>query len=434
MDFLVQVLMTFSIALAKFGALCRNAFRALLLLSMFVATTAHGQTPTQGSEYVLGASDRIRIRMVAWDSTALAFTRFSEIEGEYTISSDGRLWLPLIGPVEAAGETPSFLAEKITVFLQQSIGLAEEPSTTVEVAEYRPIYILGDVQRPGSYEYQPGLRVDQAIALAGGLLRADSLGAGATRTAIRDEGVLREALINHVVLSVRAARLIAETEGADEISVPTDLTHPDGPAALAEATARERALFESRKESQARGLQSLNETEALLVREASALEEKLIGLNTQLDILATQIENTEGLVERGLARSPVLNALQSSQIDLQSRQTDLETALFRAQQAATETERDRIDLETRRQESGLAELQVVQSELAQSTTRIGMLADIRQESQLALVDLSEGLEQVVKFFVSRGEIDPEEVDRSYSLAPLDVLEVSASTDDSLDNL
>lgn len=425
--------MTFSIAVAKFAMLSRNFIRVIALVSLGISGPASAQAPTDAeNEYVLGASDRIRIRMVAWDSTALAFTRFAEIEGEYTISSDGKLWLPLIGAIEAAGETPSILAEKITVFLQQSIGLAEEPSTTVEVAQYRPIYILGDVQRPGAYEYQPGLRVDQAIALAGGLLRADSLGAGAVRTAIRDEGLLRQALIERVQLAVRASRLAAETEGAVTITLPVNLSHPDGPEALADAVARETALFESRKESQSRALQSLNQTEELLLREAAALNEKLQGLNTQVDLLATQIENTESLVERGLSRSPALVALQSSQIDLQSRQTDLETALFRAQQAATEVERDRIDLETSRQENGLAELQNVRSELAQSSARIVMLSDIRQEGQLALIDLSEGLEQVVRFYVSRGEDEPEMVVRSYPLAPLDVLEISASTDESLD--
>lgn len=424
--------MLFSIATAKIRHLISSRLTSAVIATLCLSGTVQAQTAERASEYVLGSSDRVRIRMVAWDSTALAFTRFAEIEGEYTISSNGLLTVPLVGPIEAEGITPTELSEKITAFLKQSIGLAEEPSTTVEVAQYRPIYILGDVQMPGAYEFQPGLRVDQAIALAGGLLRADSLGAGAVRTAIRDDGVLREALIERVQLAVRAARLTAETSGADEIVILEDLAHPDGEEALLESVQRETALFESRKESQKRALASLNETKALLLREATALDEKLVGLTTQLDLVATQIENTEGLVERGLARSPALVALQSSRIDLQSRQTDLETALFRAQQSATEIDRDRIDLETRRQETGLSELQDARSQLGRIDTRIKMLADIRQEGQVALLDLSEGLEEVVVFSISREAEDLQAVARDFRLHPLDVLEVATVADEGLD--
>jgi protein involved in polysaccharide export with SLBB domain len=432
LNFLVQVPMLFSIAAANIRNLLSSLLVGVVVATFSLSGPVSAQSPERGTEYILGASDRIRIRMVAWDSTALAFTRFAEIEGEYTISSNGLLIIPLVGPIDAAGITPTELSEKITVFLQQSIGLAEEPSTTVEVAQYRPIYILGDVQRPGAYEYQPGLRVDQAVALAGGFSGADSLGSGAVRTAIRDDGVLREALIERVQLAVRAARLTAETSGANEIVLPEDLAHPDGEDALLESVQRETALFESRKESQQRALDSLDETKALLLREATALEEKLVGLETQLDLVATQIENTEGLVDRGLARSPALVALQSSRIDLESRQTDLETALFRAQQGATEIDRDRIDLETRRQETGLTELQAARSQLGRIATRIQMLADIRQEGQIALLDLSEGLEDVIVFSISRNNADIQVVQRDFQLSPLDVLEVATTPDDGLD--
>lgn len=413
-----------------------NAVGIAALAALLVTGPAKAQDaaevdlPLAGEEYVLGASDRISIRMVAWDSTALAFVRFDEIEGEYTIAANGQLLLPLIGPVDAAGRTPSVLAEMITVFLQQSIGLAEEPSTTVEVAQYRPVYILGDVQRPGAYEYQPGLRVDQAIALAGGLLRADDLGDGAVRTALRDQGTLRETQIQQVQFAVRAARLEAETSDAESISIPIDLRHPDGPEALAESVARETALFVSRRESLQRALGALDETEALLIREEEALQEKVAGINRQIELLTTQLEATEQLVDRGLARQPQLVAIQSSLIDMQSRQTDVETNLFRAQQGQTEVERDRIDLETRRQENALQELQATKSQMAQTETRISMLNALRSEGEMALVDLSEGVERVMRFTISRGDETTPDVPRNAQLRPLDVLEVSAvSLDD-----
>ncbi|MEL6640310.1 MAG: polysaccharide biosynthesis/export family protein [Pseudomonadota bacterium] len=418
---------------AKISLILKKSLAGLTLVAICAAAPAIAQdgteTPTYGDEYVLGPADTVTIRMVAWDSATLSFVRFDEIEGNYTIAPNGQMLLPLIGPVEAAGQTPSVLSEMLSIFLQQSIGLAEEPSASVEVFEYRPVYILGDVQRPGAYEYQPGLRVDQAIALAGGLRRADDLSDGAVRTAVRDQGTLREAQIQRVQFAVRAARLEAETTGATELVIPTGLRHPDGPAALDEAVARETALFSSRRDSLVRALGALDETEALLKREEAALEAKLGGLNTQLELLNTQLEATEQLVERGLARQPQLVAIQSSLIEMQSRQTDVETALFRAQQSQTEVARDRIDLETRRQETSLAELQTVKSQMAQFDTRINMLEALRAEGEVALLDLSEGIETVLIFNISREEGSLENVERSFKLDPLDVLEISAVTED-----
>jgi len=434
--FLLQVLKVFSITVPRFPQKFPNLLRSVAILAALGATPISAQTADAtalvAEEYVLGASDKITIRMVAWDSTALAFTRFTEIEGEYTIAANGVLLLPLIGPIEAAGQTPSVLSEMITVFLQQSIGLAEEPSTTVEVSQYRPIYILGDVQRPGAYEYRPGLRVDQAIALAGGLSRAEDLSDGATRTQLRDLGSLREASIQRVQQAARVARLTAETDGAEDIVFPQSLRHPDGPNVLDEIYGREEALFVSRRESLRRALASLDETEELLITEANALQAKMGGLDKQLELLTTQIEGLEQLVERGLARSPTLVALQSSLIDLQARQTDVETASFRAQQRVTEIERDRIDLETRRQENALSELQNVRTQLAQTETRVGMLEALQREGSLAMSDISEDVERVLTFSIARGDETDNDVERTAPLAPLDVLEVSTVAPDTLE--
>ena len=429
---LLQVLKVFSMIVPKFPLILKKSLVGLALATMCFAVPASAQNAgpaAYGEEYVLGPADTITIRMVAWDSATLSFVRFDEIEGNYTIAPNGQMLLPLIGPVEAAGLTPTVLSEMLSVFLQQSIGLAEEPSASVEVFEYRPVYILGDVQRPGAYEYQPGMRVDQAIALAGGLRRADDLSDGAVRTAVRDQGTLRETRIQRIQLAVRAARLEAETTGAAEIDIAPGLRHPDGPTALAEAVARETALFTSRRDSLVRALGALDETESLLQREESALGAKLGGLNTQLELLTTQLEATEELVERGLAPAARLAGVQSSLIEMQSRETDVETALFRAQQSQTEVARDRIDLETRRQETSLAELQTVKSQMAQFDTRINMLEALRAEGEVALLDLSEGIETVLVFNIAREEGGLDNVERAFKLNPLDVLEVSAVSPD-----
>jgi len=69
--------------------------------------------------------------------------------------------------LKVAGKTPQQVEQQITQQLQD--GYLVNPSVNVSVVEYRPFFINGEVNRPGSYPYQPRLTLDKAIALAGGL-------------------------------------------------------------------------------------------------------------------------------------------------------------------------------------------------------------------------------------------------------------------------
>ena len=75
--------------------------------------------------------------------------------------------LPLIGAVHAAGLTSSGLEGAVATALRHG-DLVRGPSVAVEVISYRSIYVLGEVNKPGQYAYQPGMTVLSAVALSGG--------------------------------------------------------------------------------------------------------------------------------------------------------------------------------------------------------------------------------------------------------------------------
>ena len=107
--------------------------------------------------YHLGPGDKVRI-LVYGDK---------ELSDVFSIGDDGLISLPLAGNVTASGSTPSQLADAIATSLKQR-GMIEDPSVAVEVATYRPIFILGEVIHPGQYPYEPGMTVIAAVSLAGG--------------------------------------------------------------------------------------------------------------------------------------------------------------------------------------------------------------------------------------------------------------------------
>ena len=106
--------------------------------------------------YRLGAGDRLRV------------TVFNEpaLTGEYNITPGGALAFPLIGIVNAGGRTIDAVQQDLTARLGE--GYVNDPRVSVEVLNYRPFYILGEVNRPGEYPFASGMTVEQAIARAGG--------------------------------------------------------------------------------------------------------------------------------------------------------------------------------------------------------------------------------------------------------------------------
>src|SRR5579862_4005035 len=105
---------------------------------------------------ILAAGEKINV--IVYGETSLS--------GDYLIDPSGYVSLPLAGTVKAAGFTPAQLQEN----LEKQFGskYLTNPKVTVEVVEFRPFYILGEVEKPGAYPYAGGLTVLSAIAIAGG--------------------------------------------------------------------------------------------------------------------------------------------------------------------------------------------------------------------------------------------------------------------------
>jgi len=114
-------------------------------------TTAHDDT------FIIGADDVLAINV--WKEP--------EISRAVPVRSDGKISLPLVGELEASGQTPSQLEKEITAKLKSYIS---EPEVTVMVQEIRSqrINVLGMVVKPGSYLLTKSMTVLDAIAAAGG--------------------------------------------------------------------------------------------------------------------------------------------------------------------------------------------------------------------------------------------------------------------------
>jgi polysaccharide export outer membrane protein len=123
----------------------------------FMASAQQQQlaAPTAGT-YLLGPNDRVRVKVYGE----------SEITGEYEVDINGQISVPLAGHIGAEGLTTKQLEHAIAAALAK--GIVRDPRVNVEVALYRPYYILGEVKKSGEYPYRIGLTVLDAVASAGG--------------------------------------------------------------------------------------------------------------------------------------------------------------------------------------------------------------------------------------------------------------------------
>jgi protein involved in polysaccharide export with SLBB domain len=145
-----------------------TASAVLLLLSACASTDVPAASVSEANSlvhngYVLSAGDKVKITV--FDEPSLT--------GEFQVGSGGELALPLIEPLPVAGRSPSDVAAEITSALADG-GYVLEPRVSVEMLQYRPVYILGEVSNPGEYPYTGELTFLQAVAKAGGFTpRAD---------------------------------------------------------------------------------------------------------------------------------------------------------------------------------------------------------------------------------------------------------------------
>jgi polysaccharide biosynthesis/export protein len=134
-----------------------------------VSTLAKEQQPTQtavssGDSYVIGPGDLLAVDV--WKE--------QELSKQVSVRLDGKISLPLVNELEAAGLTCGELRNQLTEKYQDFVS-APVVSVTVVESRSKKIYVSGKVAKPNEYPLQKNMTVVQAISLAGGLTEwADS--------------------------------------------------------------------------------------------------------------------------------------------------------------------------------------------------------------------------------------------------------------------
>jgi polysaccharide export outer membrane protein len=107
-------------------------------------------------EYRLGSGDKILVTVFGHQN----------MSGKFSIAGNGSVSLPFVGSVKAGGLTVRELQTAIINLLKPDY--LKNPRVSVEVLNFRPFDIIGEVKKPGSYPYRSGMTIINAVAMAGG--------------------------------------------------------------------------------------------------------------------------------------------------------------------------------------------------------------------------------------------------------------------------
>ena len=130
-----------------------------------LAGCAHAPPPlpyTMADHYQLNTGDTVRV--IVYNQQSLS--------NDFAVGDDGNISMPMVGPIKARGQTVRQLEHDIYTKLDD--GILVKPGVSVQLAQTRPIFVVGEVGKPGQYAYVTKLNVLGAVAAAGGFtVRAD---------------------------------------------------------------------------------------------------------------------------------------------------------------------------------------------------------------------------------------------------------------------
>jgi exopolysaccharide production protein ExoF len=286
------------------------------------------------------------------------------------------LSIPFIGELPATGKTTAELADAIGEGLQQKLGLPDRPEASVELSEFRPIFVSGDVQTPGRYPYDPQLTVLKAVSIAGGLRRSEN-GQGGARDFIMAQGNYEVMATQHAGLLARRARLDAEAAGKQQIDFPPELAKtPAGQKLMADET----NLMQARQKRLHLQLESLDDLKQLLQSEIESLQKKIATQSRQVDLSREELKGLGNLAGKGLVVNQRVLTLEQTIAELESKLLDMDTAILRAKQDIAKAAQDAIGLQNDRDTEVAQDRQQTEADLDALNLKMGMYSGLMTEA------------------------------------------------------
>lgn len=343
---------------------------AALVCLLFLAGFATPARP-EDQRYIVAIGDALRVTVYGDPG----------LSGTFPIGTDGMIGYPLLGNVAVAGRSVEDVRKVLDAGLKEHIA---NLSVSVVVETYAPVFVVGEVQKPGRYEFRPGMIALELFALGGGQkeILAQGENAGMRLAGMRqDYADLGMQLLGQ---DVKRARLEAELNGKPFAYVPVEEIGSPDPRTLREIVEAERTLFELRGAALENELQSLEQQKVGYVEEIDTLEKSGKLRDGELALLDEDVKLARTMVERGLTPKTQLRDKQR-EISATNRDVlEFGSFLARARQNLTVIEGRLTSLRGQRRGEVAAELREVSLDILRLRRKMSYTLQAMAEAGVAL--------------------------------------------------
>jgi polysaccharide export outer membrane protein len=337
-----------------------------LLLGAIALPCGNAVAQDANAPYHVGPGDVLSV--VAYGNPALT--------GTYPVDNNGTIGYPIIGHVPVAGLTTPEIGADITKALAEHVaGL----TVTVSINAYAPVFVLGDVATPGSYQYRPGMIVLELVALSGGQRRLNDPRDDIGLQFITARQQYSDLSMQVFALEVKRKRLEAERDGVPFVyAVPARQTPAD--AAMEQAIIdAERNIMTVRAKSFQAEDDALTEQEQSFKSEIASITESIQLHDEEVASLGADVAAAQSLVDRHLATDSSLRSVERNLSVGKRDALDLLTAKARAQQGLLDIGYRRTVIENTRANDTAQSLRDLDLEIARDNASMVSLMDTMGE-------------------------------------------------------
>jgi len=302
-----------------------------------------------------------------------------DLTGEYAVDEKGRLDIPKLGQVVAAGKSITALQSELGRAFERAMGRTSD--VHVVTTDRLPIYVMGAVRAAGTFKYVPGMIVMQVLAGAGGLDRA---AADTSRVIedIRETGRLRLAESTLDRLLVHRARLLAQQGDSETITVPASIA-----SRLSQSGSHDRlnSLIAAAQASLEADRKGYRDQQVLATRQIEVVKLELQAQQVQAgqlrDLLAkkeNKLQQLKAIGQRGSIPEYKINDVEIEISELLARQASLNVAFAQTQRRLVEAESAQAKLKLDHAAGIERELSTTQQEIENNIQETASMQAVRQ--------------------------------------------------------
>ncbi|MRG54243.1 exopolysaccharide biosynthesis protein [Phyllobacterium sp. SYP-B3895] len=335
-------------------------FSSLLLLSSTVS-------PTWAEEpYKIASGDVLQITVYG----------DAGLSGVFPVGVDGTIGYPILGNIAVADHSIPEVTGSISQALLQHIpGL----SVSVAVKEYAPVFVIGDVQKPGKYEYRPGMIALELFALSGGLKQEAGKidAAGVQLVAARQD--YSDTSLQLFAQEVREARLKAELDDKPFEYVLSSDTPTEDRDARQGVVDSERRLFDLRLATLASQEQALKAQTQNYREEIQTLEESTRLRNDEISLLEKNVNASQTLVDKGLTSQSTLRDTQRQLSAMRRDSLEFGSFLARAKQNENAIQQNLLALREQRSNDAASQLRDIDLDIMRLRKKLSFIVQTMSE-------------------------------------------------------